>query len=96
MEFCKLPHTDFEVSRIAFGGWAIVGGTNWGTQDEADSLAALRAAFEAGVTFFDTAEAYGDGRSEMLLHRALGDVRTQIRIATKVSPRHYACLLYTS
>ncbi|MGQ9662529.1 MAG: aldo/keto reductase [Kiritimatiellia bacterium] len=90
MQFQILPHTDLRVSRISFGCWAIVCGFNWGPQDERDSLSALWAAFDAGVNFFDTSEAYGDGESERLLQRALGDVRDKIVIATKVSPRHYA------
>jgi len=69
MEYRRLGKTDIEVSAVAFGCWAIVGGFNWGPQDERDSIfvvlhykiAALRAAREAGVTFFDTAEIYGEG-----------------------------------
>lgn len=90
MKYCKLGKTDIEVSTIAFGCWAIVGGFNWGPQDENDSLEALRAAYEAGITFFDTAEAYGDGQSEQLIARALSDVRDKIVIASKVSLDHFA------
>jgi len=90
MQYRKLGTTDIEVSAVAFGCWAIVGGFNWGDQDERDSLAALRAAHEAGITLFDTAEGYGDGYSEQLLGKALGAVRDEIVIASKVSPSHYA------
>ncbi len=86
----KLGGTDLEVSTIAFGCWAIVGGFNWGPQEEADSIAALKAAFDAGFTLFDTAEGYGDGYSEELIGRALADVRDEIVIASKVSPSHFA------
>ena len=90
MQYRKLGSTDIEVSAVAFGCWAIVGGFNWGPQDEADSLAALRAAYDAGVTFFDSAEIYGDGYSEQLVGKALGDVRDSIVIASKVSADHFA------
>ncbi len=88
MQYRTLAGTQLEVSTVAFGCWAIVGGFNWGEQEESDSIAALRAAFNAGVTFFDTAEGYGGGQSEQLIAKALGDVRDQIVIASKVSTSH--------
>jgi myo-inositol catabolism protein IolS len=90
VQFRKLAKTDLNVSAVCFGCWGIIGGFNWGPQDERDSVAALRAAFDAGINFYDTAEAYGGGSSEQLLGRALGDVRDRIVIATKVSPNHFA------
>lgn len=90
MQYRKLGKTDIEVSTVAFGCWAIIGGFNWGYQDEKDSLNALRMTYEEGVTFFDTAEGYGNGRSEQLLSKALSSVRNEIIIATKVSPHHFA------
>jgi myo-inositol catabolism protein IolS len=90
MEYRKLAKTDIEVSTIAFGCWAIVGGFNWGEQDERDSHEALVAAYESGVNFFDTAEAYGNGKSEQMIAAALGSVREGIIIATKVSPQNFA------
>lgn len=86
----KLPHTDFEVSEIAFGAWAIVGGFNWGPQDEKDSIDALRTAYEMGINFFDTAELYGKGASENLIYKALGEVRDKIIVATKIKPDDFA------
>lgn len=86
----KLPHTDFEVSQIAFGAWAIVGGFNWGPQDEKDSIDALRTAYEMGINFFDTAELYGKGASENLIYKALGEVRDKIIVATKIKPEDFA------
>ncbi|WP_209329304.1 aldo/keto reductase [Lunatimonas salinarum] len=85
-----LPHTDIEISRVIFGCWAIVGGFNWGPQDERDSLAALRAAYDSGVNCFDTAEAYGGGHSENLLAKALKGERNRIVIASKVGPQDFA------
>jgi myo-inositol catabolism protein IolS len=89
MHYRRLANTEMDASTVAFGCWAIVGGFNWGHQEERDSLAALRAAYEEGINLFDSAEGYGNGRSEQLLGRALGDVRDQIIIATKVSPSHF-------
>lgn len=89
-EKITLPHTDFEISRMIFGCWAIVGGFNWGNQDERDSLEAIREAYEQGINCFDTAEAYGAGYSENLLSKALGGKRKDIVIASKVGPLDFA------
>jgi len=86
MQTITLPHSDLTVTRLTFGAWAIVGGFNWGHQEEKDSLAALREAYEQGITFFDTAQAYGNGESERMIHQALGDVYDKIVIATKIVP----------
>jgi aryl-alcohol dehydrogenase-like predicted oxidoreductase len=88
VRYSQLSNTDIEVSQIAFGAWGIIGGFNWGEQAVTDSLAALRTAFECGITLFDTAEGYGDGASERLIAKALGDVRDQIVIASKVLGEH--------
>jgi len=73
--------------RLGFGAWA-VGGTGWGVASaESDRLAAVRRALEVGLTFFDTAPAYGDGASESLLGRAIRSERDRVAIATKVGPR---------
>jgi len=63
----RLGSTGFEVSEIGFGAWAI--GADWGHVDDVDALAALGAAVDGGVTFIDTADVYGDGRSERLIAR---------------------------
>jgi len=86
MQTIKLPHSELTVTRITFGAWAIVGGFNWGHQEEKDSLAALREAYDQGITFFDTAQAYGDGASERMIYKALGDIYDKIVIATKIVP----------
>jgi len=85
MQYRKLGRTDIEISTVAMGCWAIVGDFTWGEQDEADALAAIDAAFDAGINFFDTAPAYGDGYSEQLLGRALRGRRDRAVLATKVS-----------
>lgn len=72
--------------RLGFGAWA-VGGDGWGTPpDERDRIAAVERAVERGITWFDTAPAYGDGASETLLGRALKPHRQHVVIGTKVGP----------
>ena len=61
--------TAFNVSEIGFGAWQI--GGSWGDVSEADGRAALEAALDAGVTFIDTADVYGDGRSEKIIANVL-------------------------
>ncbi len=67
MEYREFGRTGWKVSSISFGAWAI-GGT-WGPVDDTTSLAALQRALDLGVNLFDTADVYGDGRSERLLAR---------------------------
>lgn len=86
MRYTNLPGTDLRVSVIAMGSWALAGDMAWGEQSERDSLAAARAAIDAGITFFDTAPGYGDGLSEQRLGRGLEGLRQQVVIATKVGP----------
>jgi aryl-alcohol dehydrogenase-like predicted oxidoreductase len=77
----RLGKTGLEVSEVGFGAWAIGGA--WGPTDDARSLEALHAAADAGVTFFDTADVYGDGRSERLLGRLLRERDERLVVATK-------------
>jgi len=83
----NLGRTGWPVSVIGYGAWQI-GGTQWGAVDERRAKDALRAALESGVTFFDTALAYGDGRSERLVGEVIREERARDRviIATKVPP----------
>src|SRR5258706_9493133 len=67
MECRRLGRTDMEVSTISFGAWAI--GGSWGSVDDEASMKALHAAVDAGCNFIDTADVYGDGRSERLVAR---------------------------
>lgn len=86
MKYRELGKTGYKVSEISFGAWAI-GGT-WGDVKDDESLAALHTAVDAGVNFFDTADVYGDGRSEMLLAQLKKDRQGEkIIIATKVGRR---------
>jgi aryl-alcohol dehydrogenase-like predicted oxidoreductase len=83
MERARIPGTSLDISRVALGTWAI-GGWMWGGTDEAESIATLRAAVEHGVDLIDTAPAYGFGRSEEIVGKALaGSLRSRVRIATK-------------
>jgi aryl-alcohol dehydrogenase-like predicted oxidoreductase len=88
MKYCKLGKTDITVSAVAVGCWVFAGGETWGPQDEAESVATVKAALDAGVNFFDTAEGYGDGDSELVLGRALASRRHEAVIASKVSRSH--------
>jgi aryl-alcohol dehydrogenase-like predicted oxidoreductase len=81
----RLGKTGWDVSEIGFGAWAIGGA--WGETDEEESLAALHAAADAGVTFFDTADVYGDGRSERLIGRLLREREERLVVATKFGRR---------
>ena len=85
MDYRKLGKSDLDVSVITMGCWAIAGGRVWGDQDEKAAIEALRTAVDVGVNFFDTAEAYGNGRSEELLGKAFKGMRDDVVIATKVS-----------
>lgn len=83
MRTVRLGKTELEVSAVAFGTWAF--GGDWGSFDEDESKAAIHHALDLGVTFFDTAQAYGFGVSERLLADALWERvrRDDVVIATK-------------
>ncbi len=81
MKYREFGRTGWSVSTVSFGAWAI-GGT-WGTVSDTSSLAALHRALDAGVNFFDTADVYGDGRSEKLLARLRHERSEPFYIATK-------------
>ena len=81
----RLGKTNHQVSEIGFGAWAI--GGSWGETDDATSLAAMNAAVDSGVTFFDTADVYGDGRSERLIAQLLRERDEPLVVATKFGRR---------
>src|SRR5437899_4024273 len=86
MEYRRLGRTDMTVSAISFGAWAIGGA--WGTVDDADSLRALHAAVDSGMNFIDTADVYGDGRSERLVARLRSErPKETLWVATKAGRR---------
>jgi aryl-alcohol dehydrogenase-like predicted oxidoreductase len=85
MQYRELGSTGYRISSISFGAWAI-GGT-WGDVNDDDSLAALHKALDCGVNFFDTADVYGDGRSERLLARLRRERSEPFYVATKAGRR---------
>jgi aryl-alcohol dehydrogenase-like predicted oxidoreductase len=85
MQYRELGRTGYRVSAVSFGAWAI--GGSWGPVQDADSLAALQEAVAMGVNFFDTADVYGDGRSERLLAQLKRESKEEIIIATKAGRR---------
>ena len=78
--------TGWQVSEIGFGAWGI-GGGQWGGADEQESMAALHAALDNGITFFDTADVYGDGLSERLVARLRRERSEPFYVATKAGRR---------
>jgi aryl-alcohol dehydrogenase-like predicted oxidoreductase len=86
MEYRQLGRTDMRVSAISFGAWAI--GGSWGHVDDDTSMKALHAAIDAGTNFIDTADVYGDGRSERLIARLRRErPHDVIYVATKAGRR---------
>lgn len=86
MQYRELGRTGFRVSTMSFGAWAI--GGSWGSVEDADSLAALNTAIDNGVNFIDTADVYGDGRSERLIAQVKKARPTdEIIVATKAGRR---------
>lgn len=81
MRYRTLGTTDISVSVIGFGLWTV--STDWWAGGENQGIALLRQAFDAGITFFDTADTYGNGHGEAILAEALGNQRDAITIATK-------------
>ncbi|MGH2403649.1 MAG: aldo/keto reductase [bacterium] len=82
MKHRTIGNTGISVSTVGFGLWTISTGW-WGIEDDQRGINLLREAYDAGVTFFDTADTYGNGKGETILAEALGEVRDRIVIATK-------------
>lgn len=86
MQYRRLGSTGWKVSAVGFGAWAI--GADWGSVSDADAVAALNTAVDDGVNFIDTADVYGDGRSEEIVGRFLrARPREEIIVATKAGRR---------
>src|SRR4051794_36089572 len=86
MNYRTLGRTGYDVSEVSFGAWAIGGA--WGDVDDDTSLKALHRAIDDGVNFIDTADVYGDGRSERLIARLKSErPRDTIHVATKAGRR---------
>jgi aryl-alcohol dehydrogenase-like predicted oxidoreductase len=85
MKYRELGRTGWKVSEIGFGTWAI--GSAWGKVKDDESIEALHKALELGVNFFDTADVYGDGRSEKLLAKLRKENSENFYVATKAGRR---------
>ena len=85
MNYRPLGRTGWKVAEISFGAWAI--GGSWGDVSEAEALGALRTAVDEGVNFIDTADVYGDGRSERLIAQLRKERKEEIIVATKAGRR---------
>ncbi len=81
MKYRSLGRTGWNVSEVSFGAWAI--GGFWGNVSDQESLAALNSAIDCGVNFIDTADVYGDGRSERLIAQLKKQRKDEIIVATK-------------
>lgn len=85
MNYRVLGRTGWKISDISFGAWAIGGA--WGTVSDEESLAALNQAIDSGINFLDTADVYGDGRSERLIAQLKKSRKDEIIVATKAGRR---------
>ena len=85
MNYRVFGRCGWAVSEVGFGAWAI--GGSWGKVDEEDAVAALHRAIDCGVNFIDTADVYGDGKSERLIARVLKDRKERVFVATKAGRR---------
>lgn len=82
MRYRTLAGTDLRVSEVGFGVWTVAAGW-WGDYSDEQAIGLIRHAFDLGITFFDTADTYGEGRGETLLRDALAGRRDQVVIGTK-------------
>ncbi len=89
MEKRPLGRSEIFISPIIMGTWQ-AGKSMWTGIDDQESIRAIRAAYDAGITTFDTAEVYGNGHSERILGKALKDIRHKVVIASKVFSNHLA------
>jgi len=85
MKYRAFGSTGWKVSEISFGAWAI--GGSWGKQEDGESMAALHRALDLGINFIDTADVYGDGRSERLIARLRRERSEPFYVATKAGRR---------
>jgi len=83
MEYRKIGKTGIKTSPVCMGTWAIGGGPWWGDSDDEESIKAIKASIDGGINFIDTAPAYGFGRSEEIVGKAVKGMRDKVVIATK-------------
>ncbi|MFB3816312.1 MAG: aldo/keto reductase [Candidatus Methylomirabilales bacterium] len=89
MRYRKFGTTDLTASEVGFGVWT-VGTSMWGIKDEAAGIGLLRRAFDLGITFYDTADVYGDGLGERILAKAFAGKRDAVVYSTKFGYDFYA------
>jgi aryl-alcohol dehydrogenase-like predicted oxidoreductase len=85
MQYRKLGKTNFNISEVSLGAWQI--GGSWGNVSDEDAERVVHAAIDHGVNFIDTADVYGDGRSERFIAKALSESKEQVFVATKAGRR---------
>ena len=85
MKYRQFGRIGWKVSEISFGAWAV--GGSWGAVDDEQSIDAMKRALDVGVNFFDTADVYGDGRSERLIQRLRKETKAPFYVATKAGRR---------
>ena len=88
MQHRELGNSGVEVSQVGFGAW-VVGTDWWGDRDEDDTIEMVEYALDAGITYFDTGDVYGHGRSEELLGEVLAERGDEMTLATKVGYDFY-------
>jgi len=79
MQYRELGDSGVEVSEVAFGAW-VVGTDWWGDRSETEAVEMVQYALDQGVSFFDTGDVYGHGRSEELIGEALGEHREEVTV----------------
>ena len=85
MKYRQFGRIGWNISEVGFGAWAVGGA--WGTVDDEQSIEAMKKALDVGVNFFDTADVYGDGRSERLIQRLRKETKAAFHVATKAGRR---------
>ena len=85
MKYRKFGSLDWKISEIGLGCWQI--GADWGNVSEDKASEVLKSSFENGVNFFDTADVYGDGRSEKLVGKFIKSISDRVYVATKAGRR---------
>ena len=88
MKYTQLGNSGVTLSAVTLGCMTFTGDSNWGPQEEKDSIETIRAALDSGITSFDTAESYAAGLTETILGKALGADRSRVVIQSKVSNSH--------
>src|SRR6202162_4627036 len=85
MHYRKLGKTNFKVSEVSLGAWQI--GGSWGDVSDKDAERVVQAGSGSGINFIDTADVYGDGRSERFIAKVLSETKEQVFVATKAGRR---------